>query len=253
MRHKHHSRSEHRHTNRSGQATRAPIGSQTNGGAICYHTASEERSEATHLARVKYEEAYPKIRFSPRSRGLFARLKGAAPRCIHLEESADWMATLLPDVVFLNERSERRRAALRPEISVCRECLLEIAMPELAAFEGRVVAFEPGRSFGQYFFVAQPEFDPAGMTPEVAAAIGKRLEWSAATCAECSRQAKWCWISRAEVPALDEPERIAEAKGELLCATHGAQRLREALERIKEARLIYVNLPYGETGAYLWI
>lgn len=225
----------------------------TIGRAICYHTASEERSEATHLARVKYEEAYPKIRFSPLSRGWLARLKGAAPRCIHLEESAEWMATLLPDVVFLNERSERRRAALRPEISVCRDCLLEIAMPELAAFEGRVVAFEPGRSFCQYFFVAQAEFDPAGMAPEVAAAIGKRLEWSAGTCADCSRQARWLWISRAEVPALDEPERIAEAKGELLCATHGAERFRGALERIKEARLMYVNLPYGEAGAYVWI
>lgn len=163
------------------------------------------------------------------------------------------MVTLLPDVVFLKERSERRRAMLRPEITVCRECLLEVMMPELAACEGRVVAFEPGRSFLQYFFVARSEFDPAGMTPEVAAAIGKRLDWGSEPCAECSRQAKWVWISRAEAPSLDEPERIAEAKGELLCATHGAQRLREALERIKEARLIYVNLPYGEAGAYVWI
>jgi hypothetical protein len=205
------------------------------------------------LARIKYEEAYPRIQFSARSRGWYARLKGAAPRCIHLEESAEWMATLLPDVVFLNERSERRRAALRPEIAVCRECLLEIAMPELAAFDGRVVAFEPGRSVAQYFFVALKEFDPAGMAPEVDAAISRRLEWTAETCAECSRQAKWLWISRAEVPSLDEPERIAEAKGELLCASHGAQKLREALERIKEARLMYVNLPYGESGAYVWI
>ncbi len=163
------------------------------------------------------------------------------------------MATLLPDVVFLNGKSERRRAALRPEISVCRECLLEIVTPEMAAFEGRVVAFEPSRSFTQYFFVAQPEFDPAGMTTEVAAAVGKRLEWSGGQCAECARQAKWLWISRAEVPSLDEPERIAEAKGEMLCAAHGAQRVREAFEKIKEARLTYVNLPYGEAGAYVWI
>lgn len=205
------------------------------------------------MGRVKHEEAYPTIRFSLRSRSWYARLKGTAPECIHLEDFSNWMATLLPDVVFLNGRSERRRATLRPEVSVCRECLLDIAAPEMAAFEGRVVAFEPGRKLTQYFFVGQPDFDPAGMAPDVAAAIGKRLEWNAEQCEKCSRPAKWLWISRDEVPSLDETERIAEAKGSFFCAAHGAEKLRDTFEEIKEANLMYVNLPYGEKGAYVWI
>lgn len=205
------------------------------------------------MPRVSYEEAYPKIPFSSRSRSWYARLKGTAPECVHLETSTNWMATLLPDVVYLNGRTERRREALRPEISVCRECLLDTVMPEIAAFEGRAVVFEPSRVFTQYFFVGQQEFEPAGMTPEVAAGIGNRLEWESETCTECSRQAKWRWISRAEVASLDEHERIAEANGELVCGVHGATKLRKAFERMDQANLMYVNLPYGEAGAYVWI
>jgi hypothetical protein len=253
IRHIHHSRCERGETNAHAGVDGGNIGATTIGGAICYHTAPEERSESNHLRRVAYEEAYPNIPLSPRSRSWYARLKGTAPECVHLETSTDWMATLLPDVVYLNGRTERRRAELRPEVSVCRECLLDTATPEMTAFDGRVVAFEPSRVFTQYFFVEQREFDPAGMTPEVAAAIGKRLEWKAETCADCSRQAKWLWISRAEVPSLDEPERIADAKGQLLCAVHGAGKLRQAFEKIDEANLMYVNLPYGEAGAYVWI
>jgi hypothetical protein len=205
------------------------------------------------LGRVAYEEAYPKIRFSPRSRNWWARLKGTAPECIHLEDSTNWMATLLPDIVYLLGQSERRREALRPEISVCRECLLDTVVPEMAAFEGRVVAFEPASGFTQYFFVGEPDFSPAGMKQEVAAAIRKRLGWSEQSCDACTRSAKWLWISREHVASLDEAELIAEAKGEMLCAVHGARKLREAFEEIEEANLMYMNLPYGEAGAYVWI
>src|ERR1700682_3314085 len=49
--------------------------------------------------------------------------------------------------------------------------------PELAAHSGRVVAFEPdGESFTQYFFVGREDFAAAGLRPEVAGAIGKRVE-----------------------------------------------------------------------------
>lgn len=206
------------------------------------------------MATISHESAYPGIEFLPSSRNWWAWLKGSPAECIHLDREAAWIATLLPDTLYLRGKKAARREPVRPEVSLCLECLTGTVRSELAAYEGRVVAFEPDpETFTQYFFVATPDFEAAGLTPEVGAAIEKRLPVADAVCARCSRQATWLWLSREEVAILDEVERIGLAAGEPLCALHGAEKLCDSFERIPEANLFYMNLPYGEEGAYVWI
>jgi hypothetical protein len=205
------------------------------------------------LPAISCDTAYPDIEFSPRSRNWWARLKGTAPECVHVHRGSPWRATLLPDIVYFIGRSEIRRMPLRPEVLLCRECLLDVAAAEIAKFEGRVVAFEPDPSFTQYFFAAAPDFAPVGLTPEVEEAIEKRLKWNDETCSACARPATWLWFSSSEVGSLGEVQRIRDSKGEMLCAAHGARKLRKAFEKIDQAGVTFMNLPYGEAGAYVWI
>jgi len=206
------------------------------------------------VAKIPLEIAYPGIQFSPSSRNWWAWLKGSPAECIHLDSPADWMVTLLPDTLYLRGKRVVRRDPVRPEVVLCRECLTNTAGNELAEYSGRVVAFEPDPEvFTQYFFVAEPDFEAAGLAPEVASVIETRLRGEPNRCVRCSREATWRWFSREEVPSLDQTERIADAAGELLCAEHGAQKLTEAFAKIPEANLFYVNLPYGEAGTYVWI
>ena len=206
------------------------------------------------MTRVTYEAAYPQIEWLPRSRNWWAWLKGTPAECVHLGRSAAWMATLLPDTLYLRGKGAARRDPVRPEASLCRECLGEVAHGELAAYDGRVVAFEPdAETFTQYFFVATPDFEAAGLAPETAEAIQKRLEQDERSCAKCRRAATWLWFSRQDVPSLDDVAAIREGAGEALCATHGAEKLFAAFESIAEANVFYMNLPYGEAGAYVWI
>jgi hypothetical protein len=205
------------------------------------------------LARISYEEAYPGIQFSPRSRNWWARLKGAPPECIHRPSKSVWMATLLPDIVFFVGQSYMRRERLRPEVLLCRECLMDFVKSDTASFKGRIVAFEPDPSVTQYFFTSAPDFAPAGMTAEVEEAITERLAQDFGNCTACDRAATWLWFSRAQVASLDDFQRIRDSAGERLCAAHGPQKLRKAFEKIDKAKLSFVNLPYGESGAYVWI
>jgi hypothetical protein len=55
------------------------------------------------------------------------------------------------------------------------------------------------------------------------------------------------------VQSLDDVGSISSAPGRPLCAKHGARQLCAAFESIAEANLFYVNIPYGESGAYVWI
>lgn len=206
------------------------------------------------MPRVTLEQAYPGLAFRPRTRNWWARLTRVPPECVHLETEHAWMATLIPDTLYLRGRAARRRASPRPEVSLCRACLLDVLAAELAAYPGRVVAFEPdGESFTQYFFIAQPDFAAAGLLPEVAAAIEERLAEPGGICGECSRAAAWLWLARNAVASLDDAGRIGAAPGRRLCAAHGAAALCGALEASAEANLFYVNVPYGEAGAYVWI
>jgi hypothetical protein len=206
------------------------------------------------LARVPYETAYPRVEILPGSRNWWARLKGTPAECIHVRSDCAWMATLLPDTLYLRGKRAQRREPARPEVSLCRECLLDTIGEELEAFDGRVVAFEPDAEiFTQYFFVGTPDFEAVGLAPETAAAIEKRLAQTGETCAECSRMATWLWMSREQVASLDETDKIRDAPGEWFCAAHGARKLAAAFENIAEANIFYMNLPYGEAGAYVWI
>lgn len=217
-----------------------------------YPPGPKEQTEK--LTRIPLEDAYPRIEILPSSRNWWARLKGTPAECIHVNAESAWIVTLLPDTLYLRGKRAQRREAVRPEVSLCRECLLDTIGEELAAFDGRVVAFEPDPEvFTQYFFVAAPDFEAAGLAPETALAIKKRLAQTGESCAECSRPAAWLWMSREHVASLDEVESIREAPGEWYCADHGAQRLASAFEKIPRASVFYMNLPYGEAGAYVWI
>jgi hypothetical protein len=206
------------------------------------------------MSRLTVAESYPGLSFRPRSLRWWARLMRYPPECVHLEHGHPWMATFIPDTLYLRGKARVRREPARPEVSVCFDCLSGLLEPELAAYNGRVVAFEPdGGNFTQFFFVGREDFLQAGLRPEVAAAIEGRLDKLEGNCSDCGAPAKWLWISRREVSNLDQTERIEASPGALYCAKHGAAKLRDALGRVEEANLFYVNAPYGEAGAYVWI
>ncbi|PYU09880.1 MAG: hypothetical protein DMG29_18635, partial [Acidobacteria bacterium] len=116
------------------------------------------------MPRVTLEQAYPGIAFRPRTRNWWAWLTRVPPECVHLETEQGWMAALVPDTLYLRGKAARRSLTQRPEVSLCRACLVGVLEAELAAYAGRVVAFEPDLdSFSQYFFVAGPDFDAAGL------------------------------------------------------------------------------------------
>ncbi len=206
------------------------------------------------MERVAIDQAYPGISFRRKSRNWWAWLMRLPAECNHLETEQTWMAAFIPDTLYLQGKAAPRRDPVRPEASLCRACLTGLLEPELAAYSGRVVAFEPdGETFTQYFFIGREDFAQAGLRPEVAAAIEKRLDHIGGDCSECGARATWLWISRREVSSLDQTERIEESPGAAYCAKHGAAKLCRALGEIDEANLFYVNTPYGESGAYVWI
>jgi hypothetical protein len=200
------------------------------------------------------EQAYPSIAFRWRSRNWWARLTRVPPECVHLEHEFGWMATYAPDTLYLQGKAAVQRQPARPEVSICRACLLGELERELIGYQGRVLAFEPdGSAFSQYFFVGLPDFSAAGLKPEVAEAIAARLQEPLGDCQGCREPARWLWIPRVQVETLDDVDAISKVKGQALCPTHGAQQLREAFTAVSEANLLYVNAPYGDAGAYLWI
>ena len=206
------------------------------------------------MARLKHQEAYPGILFRPRTTNWLARLIRMPAECAHLDSKPQWMATFLPDNLFLQGKNRPLREPSRPEVSLCRDCLKQLLESELSRYSGRVIAFEPdGKTVTQYFFVAAPDFDDAGLQSGVSEAISGRLSRAPGFCRTCSRPATWVWFSRAEVASLDDVGHITAAAGEPFCAEHGAKRLCDALASIAQVNLFYVNAPYGEGGAYLWI
>lgn len=206
------------------------------------------------MPTIPYDDAYPNVEFLPRSRNLWSWLKGSPAECIHLGEECTWIATLVPDTVYLRGKGRKRRDVVRPEITLCRECLHDTAAPEMAEHSGRVIAFEPDPALlTQYFFVEKEDFTSAGLAPEVAAAITGRLGQNGGTCQACGYAATWLWFSRERVPSLDDVQLIAVADGESFCAKHGAEKLFSYFEKMGEANIFYMNLPYGDAGAYVWI
>src|SRR5579863_3064075 len=144
------------------------------------------------MARLNVDQAYPGISIRPGSRRLWARLMRWPAECVHLETAHAWMATFIPDTLYLRGKPRARRDPVRPEVSVCFDCLSGLLEPELAAYAGRVVAFEPdGETFTQFFFVGREDFAPAGLRSEVAAAIEARLDKIAGECSDCGAPAAW--------------------------------------------------------------
>ena len=149
------------------------------------------------MSRVTLEQAYPGIAFRPRTRNWWARLTRVPPECMHLETEQAWMATLVPDTLYLRGQPASRRETRRPEVSLCRACLLGVLAAELPCYAGRVVAFAPdAETFSQYFFIAAQDFAPAGLRPEVAAVILQRLDEPRGACRDCSQSASWLWFGR---------------------------------------------------------
>ena len=72
-------------------------------------------------------------------------------------------------------------------------------------------------------------------------------------CEECGDAATWLWFSRSLIESLDEVEKIAGEPGHPLCAQHGADRMFQSFDRMHGANVYYMNLPYHEAGAYVWI
>jgi len=218
--------------------------------SVCYHGRVRSRS---------LEEAYPGIRFRPGSRGFMAQLSGAPAECEHLENDAKWMAALAPDTLYLQGKPAARNSgpATRPEASLCLACLTQVIRPALAGFAGRTIVFEPAVGITQYFFVAQPDFEAAGLTPEFAAAIEARLrELGKDPCEHersCGRRATWLWLPHEQVRELDETALVRAAPGRKFCAAHGAAQLCLSFGMLEDANLLYMNLPYGEAGAYVWV
>ncbi len=206
------------------------------------------------MPRLALAEAYPGIAFRPRTHNWWARLTRVPAECVHLESDPAWMATFIPDTLYLRGRPSSQRDPSRPEVSLCRNCLLSILKQDLASRTGTVVAFEPDlEAFSQYFFVAEPDFAAAGLQTETADAITARLTRLSGACEQCSRPASWLWMPRREVPSLDDTGRISDAPGRKLCTSHGARALCDALAASTEANLFYINVPYGGSGAYVWI
>jgi hypothetical protein len=208
------------------------------------------------MTRRRAEESYPRIAFHPKSHGWWARLSGTPPECAHLEQNAGFAALYVPDRVYLRGKARARRRPERPEVSLCAACLLGELRPELAQFAGRVVAFEPDAPhFTQYFFVAQRDFDAAGLEPQLSAAMGERLASLEGRCEQssCAKRATWLWLDREAVPSLDDALSIRAAPGKRYCAGHGAAALCTCLGMVEQANLFFVNLPYDDAGAYVWI
>jgi hypothetical protein len=214
----------------------------------------ESNCKSGPTVTITYDEAYPHVEFLPRSRNWWAWLKGTPAECIHLGSACDWIVTLVPDIICLRGKRRKRRDPVRPEITLCRECLTQTATPDLVQYEGRAVAFEPDPALlTQYFFVEKDDFGAAGLRPEVADAISGRLVQNSGHCQVCGHAGRWLWLGREHVASLDDVEQIARAAGEWFCAKHGADKLFSAFEQIAEANIFYMNLPYGESGAYVWI
>ena len=211
------------------------------------------------MAKSALEKAYPGINFRPGSRGWFARLTGTPAECEHLDKDASWMAAFAPDTVYLQGKPAQRNAGgdSRPEASLCLACLMQVVRPELGAFAGRAVVFAPVAGITQYFFVAREDFAGAGLDADFSSAVAERIaQLGAARCEQeqtCGRRASWLWLPNEQVRELDEAALIRVAPGRKFCAAHGAAQLCLSLGMVQEANLLYMNLPYGEAGAYVWI
>lgn len=208
------------------------------------------------MSRIPIHQAYPELSFRWRTANWLSRLIRMPAECVHLDTHSPWMATFLPDNLFLQGKNVKLRNPRRPEVSLCRDCFTKVFTKEASLYRGRAVAFEPdAESVTQYFFVPATDFDAAGVQPALSSAVGARLAdlRNTTSCQECERPATWLWFAHGRVANLDAADLIREVAAEHFCASHGAQTVCRALTSLEHVNLFYVNVPHGEGGAYLWI
>jgi hypothetical protein len=197
------------------------------------------------------EQAYPTLQL--RSTGsIWERF--STPKCVHAENDDSWIACISPDTFIKHGRLTKLSEAARPEVALCRSCLVALLSAELPRFEGRVVALEPHMEhMQQYMYTALSDMADGGFEPEIISVITRRLEDIRGKCESCDQHAKWLWLPSQDVIDQEDSEGIRNAKGILLCSRHGSLKLCSALEGIPKANMEYVNLPYGEAGFYIWL
>ena len=103
---------------------------------------------------MRLEQAYPELSFRWRSRNWWARLARLPAECVHLERGGPWMATLIPDTLYLRGKASHRSRPVRPEVSLCLSCLrqqLRKRLLELCRPGGRLRARQ--KRLPQYFFI----------------------------------------------------------------------------------------------------
>jgi hypothetical protein len=197
------------------------------------------------------EQAYPTLLFR-RTGSIWERF--STPKCVHAENEDGWIACISPDTFIKHGRLTKLSETARPEVALCRSCLITLLNAELPRFQGRVVALEPHmEQMQQYVFTALSDMADGEFEPEIISAITRRLEDISGECDSCDQDAKWLWLSSRDVIDQQDLEGISNAKGVLLCSRHGSLTLRGALERIPKADMEYLNLPYSEAGFYIWL
>ena len=183
------------------------------------------------------DQAYPGISIRPGSRRLWARLMRWPAECIHLESGHHWMATFIPDTLYLRGKAGLRRKPARPEVWSVNDCLAGLLEAELATYPSRVVAFEPdGENFTQYFFLGTEDFAAAGLRSEVAAAILTRLEEMEGACSDCGDRLPGVDSAAGSFQPGPDGADSRFARGPI-CAKHGAAKLCSALGQLGEANL----------------
>ncbi len=103
----------------------------------------------------------------------FAQIVGAADplpaECIHLENGHHWM--YVHSGYAVSSRQASTREPVRPEVSVCFDCLAGLLEAEAGPCPSPRGAFRRRRDVHAIFFLGKEDFSAAGLRSEVAAAI----------------------------------------------------------------------------------
>lgn len=174
-------------------------------------------------------------------------------RCTHLDAPNQLGIQLTPDWVWLHGQSKPTavREPARPPIAVCVECLLAFAQTEIAAFCGRVIAFESSaKNFSRYSFVEQQHLGDVELGAEDLIHCQSLVAEPLGGCQTCAAEARFLWVKRGSTTESRELTTYRGGRG-YYCLQHGAELLVASLRERIRAPLAYFNLPYGERGVYI--
>ena len=126
------------------------------------------------MARIALDRAYPGISFRPRSRNWLARLMHWPAECIHLENGHTWMATFIPDTLYLRGKAAPRRDTTRPEVSLC---LDSQAALKQQGVEARVISMPSWELFEEQDGAYRESVLPASIRARVSVEKASRFGW----------------------------------------------------------------------------